>query len=488
MTGSRVSGSRTNELEQPPKGLRRIPQHIVVAVVFVAGMFMEILDTTIVNTALPAIALDFGVGTTSVEWVAVGYLLSLAVFIPASGWVGDRFGDKRTLLIAIALFTMSSVLCATASSLAMLVTFRVLQGAAGGLMAPVGTAMLFRAFPPERRAKASQVLIVPTVLAPTLGPLLGGLLVDELSWPWIFWVNVPLGIAAVVFGWLALDEHRAERPGHLDLPGFVLSGSGLALGLYALTSGPREGWASVSILATGLGGVALLAVFVVHELRTADPLLDLRLFSNRLFRSCNLTLTFTFAAFLAVLFAVPLYLQQARGYSAWQSGLTTFPEALGVLTASQLLSGRYYARVGPRRLILAGLLTLAVVAATLSTVDGSTSLWFVRACMFVLGMGLGLGIVPQQAATFATVDPAAMGRATAIYSTIRQVASALGVAMLATVLATSSHHATVPAPDDFRWAFLATSALALVGALVALTIHDSDAAATMRRGPVAAAH
>src|ERR1700729_3853528 len=171
-------------------------QKIAVGIVFVSAMFMNIMDITIVNVALPTIGRDFGIAPTAVDGVVIAYLVSLAVFIPASGWLGDRFGGRRVLLSAIVVFTGASVLCGLASSLGELVVFRILQGAGGGMLAPVGMAMLFRAFPPEERIRASSILVVPTALAPALGPVLGGLLVTDLSWRWVFFVNVPIGIAA----------------------------------------------------------------------------------------------------------------------------------------------------------------------------------------------------------------------------------------------------------------------------------------------------
>ena len=178
----------------------RISQKVAVGVVYVAAMFMSIMDITIVNTALPTIGRSFGVSPTSVDTISIAYLVSLAIFIPASGWLGDRFGGKRVLLTAIVVFTAASALCGVASSLSELVAFRILQGVGGGMLAPVGMAMLFRAFPPEERVRAASILTIPTVIAPALGPVLGGLLVTELSWRWVFFVNVPIGMAAVVFG------------------------------------------------------------------------------------------------------------------------------------------------------------------------------------------------------------------------------------------------------------------------------------------------
>ena len=216
-------------------------QKVAVGVVFVAAMFMSIMDATIVNVALPTIGRDFNVSPTAVDSISIAYLVSLAVFIPASGWLGDRFGGKRVMLTAIVVFTAASALCGLASSLGELVAFRILQGAGGGMLAPVGMAMLFRAFPPAERIRASAILTVPTTFAPALGPVLGGLLVTDLSWRWVFYVNLPLGAAAFAFGLLFLQQQKQDRPGRFDLAGFLLSGLGLGLLMYGVSEGPT--WA-----------------------------------------------------------------------------------------------------------------------------------------------------------------------------------------------------------------------------------------------------
>src|SRR6201998_3879251 len=199
-------------------------QKVAVSVVFVAAMFMSIMDATIVNVALPTIGRDFGVSPTAVGAISISFLLTLAVFTPASGWLGDRLGGKRVMLAAIAVFTAASALCGLASSLGELVAFRILEGAGGGMLAPVGMAMLYRAFPPAERVRAAAILTVPTTLAPALGPVLGGLLTTDLSWRWVFYVTLPIGAAAFLFGVLFVRESRQPHPGRFDLPGFLLSG------------------------------------------------------------------------------------------------------------------------------------------------------------------------------------------------------------------------------------------------------------------------
>jgi len=466
----------------------RFNQKIVVGTVFVSAMFMNIIDITIVNVALPTIGRDFHIPPTAVDGVVIAYLVSLAVFIPASGWLGDRFGGKRVLLIAIAVFTVGSVLCGVAQNMTELVVFRVLQGAGGGMMAPVGMAMLYRVFPPSERVRAASILTVPTTLAPALGPVLGGFLVTSLTWRWVFFVNLPIGIAAIVFGALFLERSEAIDAGKLDVPGFVLGGAGLGLLMYGVSEGPLQSWSSPEVVASCVAGLLLLAAFVGVELRTSRPLVDLHLLKGRLFRSTNVVMFLAAAAFLGTLYLVPLYFQDARGLSALQSGLSTFPEAFGVMLGAQFASRLIYPRIGPRRHISVGLLGLVVAMLLLTQVSVTTNLWLIRALMFFLGWTMAQVMVPNQAAAFAMISPQSMGRASTFFNTMRQVGSATGVAILSTILigvgsAEGSGGTTAPDMTAYHLAFLAAAAFALVAVFFSLTIHDSDAAETIVRRP-----
>ena len=463
-----------------------INQKIAVGAVFVSAMFMNIMDITIVNVALPTIGRDFGIPPTAVDGIVIAYLVSLAVFIPASGWLGDRFGGKRVLMTAIIVFTLGSVLCGLAQNLTELVLFRVVQGAGGGMLAPVGMAMLFRVFPPAERVRAASILTLGTTLAPAIGPVLGGLLVTDLSWRWVFFVNLPIGIAAVTFGALCLERSAPQDAGVFDVPGFILGGAGLGLLMYGVSEGPLKGWASPAVIAACVAGVTLLTVLVIVELRTSHPMVDLRLLSARLFRSSTGVIFLVSAAFLGTLYLIPLYFQDARGLSALQSGLSTFPEAFGVMIGAQFASRLIYPRLGPRRHITGGLLGLAGTMLLLTQISLTTSLWLMRGLMFLLGMIVAQIFVPSQAASFAMISPADTGRASTLFNTGRQVGSAVGVAVLSTVLigvgsTQAAGGISHPNLRAYHLAFAAAAAFALAGTAFSLTIHDSDAAETMVR-------
>jgi len=466
----------------------RLSQKIAVGVVFVSAMFMNIMDITIVNVALPTIGRTFGIAPTAVDGIVIAYLVSLAVFIPASGWLGDHFGGKRVLLAAIGVFTVGSVLCGLAQNMAELVLFRVLQGAGGGMMAPVGMAMLFRVFPPAERVRAASILTVPTTMAPALGPVLGGFLVTDLTWRWVFYVNLPLGIAAITFGALFLERTERIDAGVFDVPGFILGGAGLGLLMYGVSEGPLKSWSSTVVTTTCLAGAALLAALVLVELRVARPMVDLRLLSGRLFRSTNMVMFLAAAAFLGMLYLVPLYFQDARGLSALQSGLSTFPEAFGVMAGAQLASRVIYPRLGPRRHVTGGLVGLTLTMLLLTQISVATNLWLIRGLMFVLGLTMAQVMIPNQAASFAMISPTSMGRASTLFNTMRQVGSATGVAILSTVLigVGSARAAGGASPPDMRayhMAFLTAALFALAAVGFSLSIHDADAAETIvRRG------
>ena len=462
----------------------RLSTKLVVGAVFVASMFLNIMDATVVNVALPTLSRYFAVPVASVSGVVTAYLVTLAVVMPVSGWLGDRFGARSVLLGAIGLFTAASALCGVATSLPELVVFRAVQGAGGGLLIPVGMAMMFRTYPPAERIRANRLLIVPTLMAPALGPVIGGLLVDGLSWRWIFYINLPVGAVALVFGALFLPRGSEHPPGPFDLPGFLLAGTGFPLFMFALSTGATSGWGAAPVLATGVAGLVLLALFVLVELRTAAPMLRLRIYANRLFRATNLQLTFAGAGFVGTLFLVPLLLQNGLGFSAVHSGLSTFPEAIGGMTGVQVTT-RLYKRVGPRRLMIAGMCGTVVTVGGMAFAGPGNAAWLIPVLMFFTGGSFGFAMAPSQAAALATVSPAETGHASTLLNTLRQAGGAAGVALLGTVVgATGASSADLA---GYRLAFLAAAGLMLLGAGFSTLVSDADAAPTMAEAVTLAA-
>ena len=468
--------------------MRRLDYKWLVGIVFAFGMFMNLLDTTIVNVALPTFAREFNASTTTIEWVVTAYLLALAVFIPMSGWVGDRFGTKRTFMAALAAFTLGSLLCALSQNIHELIAFRVIQGMGGGMLMPVGMAMVFRAFAPSERAAAGALVSIPTAVAPAAGPVLGGYLVEYQSWPWIFLINIPIGILAIVFAGLVLREERQPRPGRLDVPGFLLSSAGLAVLMYALAEGGTRGLDDPRVILMALAGLALLALFAVVEMRTEKPLLDLRLFRDPLFRAVSILWIPGQAAFVGALFLVPLLLQLEMGFSPLESGLATFPQAVGIAMIAPVM-GRVYPHVGPRRLVMAGMVGLCLTTLSFLLIGLETGAWWIRLIMLLRGMSFGLVMVPAAAAAYVTIAPQDTGRATAIGSAIPQVGASFGVALMATVLSRRliTHGAVLVSPATrsgalmaFHDAFVVAAVLPVVAIFAALLISDRMALAAGR--------
>lgn len=464
---------------------RRRNQKLVVAIIYVCGMLMNSLDSTMVTVAFATLGREFNRSPEAMQGVLIGYLVSMAMFIPASGWLGDRFGTKRIFLLALFIFSTGSLLSGLAVTYEQLVLFRVIQGAGGGLLTPVGMAMLYRTYPPEERVRIARILMFATIIGPALGPMVGGILIEQFSWHAIFFVNVPVGIAALTFGALFLEEHRESAPGGFDLAGFLLGGLGLACLMFALNQGPQLGWASSLVSGALATGVVLLTLFVWVELRKREPMVQLRLFKNRLFRSTAVVSFFSSAAFLGILFVTPIFLQEGRGVSPFQSGTTTFPEALGVVTSTQIVA-RLYPRIGPRRLMMGGMAGVGVIALIMSqlTLDGGP--WPVRILMFSLGIAMAYIFLPNQAASLATISRSDTGRASTLFSVQRQLGSAFGIAALGSVMALvgTTIGGAIDGPPNiaaYHWAYTTAAVIAFTGCVMSFFVPDKEAAATMVR-------
>lgn len=461
-------------------------QKWVVATVYVAGMILNALDSTIVNVTLATLGREFGVEASEIEAVSVAYLVSLAVIMPASGWLSDRFGPKKVLLTALGIYASTNLLAGFSQTLDQLVLARILQGLGGGLIVPVGMALLFRTFPPSQRISVGRVLMFATILGPALGPVIGGVVLEISSWPWTFFVKVPVATVALVYGLFFLnDEPTDNEAGKLDWLGFMLGGVGLGSTMYAALEGPDLGWTSPGILTPAAIGITSLIVFVWHELRTPAPMVDLRLLMNRLFLAIIRVGFFATAGFLGTLFLVPLFLQDVRGESPLAAGLVTMPEAIGVVLSTQIVA-RIYPKIGPSRLMTGSLLLVSIAIFGLSRINLETPLWLVAIGMFVIGVAMAGIFLPNQAASMATIPSSKLSGASMLYSVQRQMAGAIGVAIMSTVLSVIGIYTTGSDGGNetnlFAWqtAFVVAAILTFIGGLFARRVPDEDAAETMQ--------
>jgi DHA2 family multidrug resistance protein len=414
-----------------------LPYKWIVLLVVMIGAFMSILDQTIVNIAIPRLETAFGADLNGVQWVLTAYILTQGVVTPTGAFFADRLGTKRSYAIALALFTLGSALCGLASSLPMLIAFRVFQGIGGAFLFPLSIAMVFREFPPYQRGLASGLFAVAALLAPAIGPTLGGYFVTYADWPLIFFVNVPIGIVGVTLAALLLREARSDARLPFDLPGFLLAGAGLASVLYGLSDASTDGWGAAKVLAALGSGVILLAAFVAVELNLAhrgkQPLLDLRLFANGPFLASNVTNVLATFAFFGGIFLFPVYLQSLRGLNAFESGVLLLPQAFAALFTA-LVGGRIVDRYGARVVVAPGLVLLALASWRLTSLTLDTSYGTLEVLFVLRGLGLGMIIQPLLVASLSAIPPRQFAQASSLNTVLRFVSTTLGIAVLATLV------------------------------------------------------
>ncbi len=451
-----------------PPELRRL------ALAIMLGAFMVTLDMTMVNVALDTLARTFATSVTTIQWVATGYLLALAVSIPMTGWAIERFGARNSWVASLLMFIGGSVLCGLAWSSGSLIAFRVLQGFGGGMLIPLAQTILAQAAGPNRLGRVMAVVGIPAMLGPVLGPVLGGVIVTDLSWRVMFYINVPVCLAAV------LAAYRAAMPGRpagglsarLDVVGLALLSPGLAAIVYGLAEvGSHGGFTDPHVFVPIGAGIALLIAFAIHALRSRDPIIDLRLFRSRAFSASSaLVLLFTMAM-LGMQLLLPLYYQQVRHESALNAGLLLAPRGIGMAVAL-IVAGKLSDRVGPRPIVLVGLLLSGLSTLAYTGIGDHTSLLALSLLLVVNGAGLGAALVPSLAAPYRGLRTQEIPRATSAIRILQQLGGSFGVAILAVVLQRELlhqvHHAASLAAaygQTFWWA-LAFIALAAIPALM----------------------
>jgi EmrB/QacA subfamily drug resistance transporter len=450
-----------------------------VSAVVIIGSIMSILDTTIVNVALATLGRDMHSTITDIQWVVTGYMLSLAAVIPITGWAARRFGAKRVYLVSLVLFTAGSALCGLATSTTELIAFRVLQGVGGGMILPIGQLMMAEAAGPQRMGRVMSLVAVPMMLAPILGPTIGGLLVDNASWRWIFYVNLPIGVAAVIAAIRILPTVRPGPAGSLDIRGLALMATGLPLLTYGLAEiGATGGFTSAKVVIPILSGLALVAAFAVHALRVEHPLLDLRLYRKPTFSTASIAMFCLGAALFGSMILLPLYWQTIRHESVVDTGLLTAPLGLGMALVMPL-AGKLTDRFGGGPLALFGVTVTAVMTIPFGLVGAHTSIVWLSIAMLIRGAGIGFAFMPAMSAAFASLDRSELSDATPQLNVLQRVGGSIGTAVLAVVLqrALAGAHTVGAAASAYGTAFWFAAGLTALAIIPCVILVRAERAA-----------
>ena len=408
---------------------------IALAVVVVLGTIMTVLDLTIVNVAIPVVGGAFRAQVDTIQWVMTGYMLAFATVIPVTGWAAERFGAKRVWLAALLLFLAGSVLAGAAWSTGALISFRVIQGLGAGMILPVGQTILAQAAGPARMGRVMSVIGVPMLLAPVFGPVLGGAIISAASWRWIFFINLPVGTAAVLAAWRMLPDARPQLGQGLDLRGLALLSPGIAVFLFGMSeAGSHGGFASARTAAAVLAGLALIALYVWHAAgRGAGALIDISLLRRRGFAAAALLNFLLMSGLFGSLILIPLYYQVVRHDGTLQTGLLLAPQGIGAALALSL-AGRLTDRIGARAVATAGTVVAVVGIAAYTQVGARTSSLYLAGALGVIGLGLGATITPSMAAAFQALSRAETPRGTSALNVIQRIAGAIGTAAFAILL------------------------------------------------------
>ncbi len=438
------------------------------------GLFMIMLDNTIVNVALPSIQRDLNIGISELEWVVNGYALTFAVLMLTGGKLADLFGRRLIFMVGLAIFTAASLACGLAPSAGFLIGARVVQGVGAALMNPATLSIITATFPPRQRGMAIGIWAGVSALALAIGPLVGGVITQHISWSWVFFINVPVGILAIVVARLVIQESRdtsAEQ--RLDLPGLLTSAIGLFALIYALIEANTYGWTSARILSLFAVAAMGLVAFVVLELRQRVPMLDLSLFRNPIFAGANTIMLLVALAMFGVFFYVSLYVQNILHYSPTQAGATFLPMTLCIVFLAPI-AGKLTDRFGPRWLIASGMTLVAGSLVVFAQLDQTSNFWNIFPGLLIGGAGMAMAMAPTTATAMHAVPVDKAGVGSAVLNSMRQVGGSLGIAIMGAIVA-SYVHSPVTDPravgefiDGFQRSLLVAAGIAFTAAIVAV--------------------
>ncbi|MDX6440031.1 MAG: hypothetical protein QOF45_2614 [Gaiellaceae bacterium] len=449
------------------------------------GLFMIMLDNTVVNVALPAIQADLGTGLSELQWIVTGYALTFAALMLIGGKLADAYGRRLIFVVGILVFTGASLWCGLADSGNMLIAARVVQGAGAALMNPATLSIIAATFPPRERGMAIGIWAGVSALALAIGPLVGGLLTEHLSWHWIFFVNVPVGLIAIAASFLLITESKDETHESLDLPGLATS----ALGLFALTYGLIEantyGWTSARIVGSFVVAVISLASFVQIERRRRSPMLDLSLFRSGTYAGANVAMLLVALAMFGIFFFVSLYMQNVLGYSAVQAGAAFLPMTVLIILVAPF-AGKASDKYGSRWLMTIGMVLLGVQLLYLSQMGADASFWNLLPGFMVGGLGMALTMTPTAAAATRAVPVEKSGVGSAVLNAMRQVGGSVGIALMGAIVAaqTSGRPGVEGFMAGFERALIVAAVIAFAGSIVAFALVRQEAGQEKDATPV----
>ena len=450
------------------------------------GLFMIMLDNTVVNVALPSIQRELGVGLSELEWIVAGYALTFAALMLTGGKLADAYGRRRLFVVGIAVFTLASLGCGLATSGGMLIAARIVQGAGAALMNPATLSIIAATFPPRQRGAAIGIWAGVSALALAIGPLVGGLLTEHVGWNWIFFINVPVGILGIGASYLLIDESKDETHERLDAPGLFASGLGLFALTYALIEANTYGWGSARIVGAFAVAAVALVGFVALERHQRGPMLDLGLFRNRTYVGANLVMLLVALAMFGVFFFVSLYMQNILGYSPVEAGATFLPMTVLIILVAPL-AGRTSDRVGSRWLVAVGMTLVAAQLVLFSQLGMDATFWSLLPALLLGGVGMALTMTPSAAAATRAVPVDKAGVGAAVLNAFRQVGGSVGIALMGAIMASAAGGVRSPEAfmTGFERALLTAAGIALAGAVVAVVLVRPHAEAG--RGPAPAA-
>lgn len=453
----------------PPATRERLdPGFVRLSLVMLTGTLAVVFDTTIVNIALDTLGRQLHVPVSTIQWITTGYLLALGMAVPTTNWLTGRFGGKNVWLAALAIFLAGSVGASLAPDAATLIAFRVVQGAGGGLMLPVMQTLLVQAAGGRSLGRATAIIGLPALLGPVLGPVVGGLIVQHLSWRWIFWINVPFCLAGLALAWRFMPAGERDRETPLDWIGLILLCPGIAGIIFGLSRvGAGGGFGHADVLLPLIAGAALIAAFAVRALRTDTPLVDLRLLRSPSFSAANALMFLSGFVLYGAMLLIPLFYQQVGGRDAFTAGLLLAPQGIGVML-SRGLAGTLTDRVGARPVTAVGLVITALGTLPFAWAGPDTATWWLVAALVVRGIGLGAVTIPVMSSAYEGLARDEVPHASVITRTAQQVGGSFGTAVLAVVLDSAlARHPGGPSDaatafDQTFWWSLAFTVLALV--------------------------